>query len=93
MSDSRMSLYVPSANDVMSLGGFGAARCGLWRRLRVLRRPAPVCVGKGGAPAKPGVGDWVGEVQGGEVELALESNRPGMRWRGNSTAQGRRRRR
>jgi len=40
-----------------------------------------VCAGGGGAPAKLGVGGWVGEVQGGEVELALESNRAGKRWR------------
>ena len=32
------------------LGGFGAARGGLWRRLRVTRRPVVVEDGGGGAP-------------------------------------------
>ena len=38
----------------LPLDGFGMARGGLWRRLRVLRRPAVVGDGGDGAPERLG---------------------------------------
>jgi len=57
----------------LPLGGFGAARGGLWRRRRVLRRPATgLCRGS----ATQARGKWRGladEVEGDEGELLVGS--------------------
>ena len=57
----------------LPLGGFGAARGGLWRRLRMLRRPAAGLCRGGATPARWKRRGLADEDQGDEGELLVGS--------------------